>query len=294
VRIPGIPYAAIPRAGGLVSPRALGQPKLIVVHCTDNTAAAKSEANYAATRADGQSRWTSAHAYVDASGALGSLDLDLRAWAAFSWANGCAWHIELCGEENAVPDNVQRVGAALIRQLCLMAGIPMEHLDGAAIRALHDGTRTRGGITGHRDITQSHIDSNNHTDPGDRFDWARFIGWVTAGDGENNDMDFNQSQKLDAVFNLYPTVTLDTDAAPDGKGTLGRFPVPLTVWTQAVDRRLADLATRPAMVALTAEDKAELVAGLAMRIGPIAQQAAEAAVRHVLGGLDGASPPTDS
>jgi hypothetical protein len=182
-QIPGIRYAATPRAGGQVNPRTLGQPpKLIVVHCTDNTASAVAEAGYAANRLDLQKDWTSAHAYVDAGGVIGSLDLGLRAWAAFSWANGCAWHVELCGREDAVPDTVQRIGAALVRQLCLMAGVPMEHVDPGGIRALHDGTRTSGGITGHRDITLSGIDSNNHTDPGANFDWARFIAWVREGD----------------------------------------------------------------------------------------------------------------
>jgi hypothetical protein len=178
--IPGIAYAAPPRTAAAGA--ALAQPpKLVVVHCTSNTASAAAEAHYAATRTDPQSRWTSCHVYVDEHGPLGSLPLDLAAWAAFSWANAHGWHIELCGEENAVPEATQRIGAALVRQLCLLGGIPITHLDGAAIQRLHDSGGP-GGVTGHIDITRSRIDGNDHTDPGDRFDWPRFMGWVAEGE----------------------------------------------------------------------------------------------------------------
>ncbi len=60
----------------------------------------------------------------------------------------------------------------------------------------------------------------------------------------------------------------------------------------ALRAQVAALETRPAgTLTLTPEDRVELVAGLVMQVGPIAQQAAEAAVRAVLGSLDGASPP---
>jgi hypothetical protein len=201
VHIPGIAYGATPKAGGQVNPRNLGQPpKLVVVHCTSNaTSNAAGEANYAATRTDPQRDWTSAHAYVDAGGALGSLDLGLQAWAAFSWANTYGWHVELCGKENAVPDQVQRTGAALVRQLCILGNIPMEHLDGTQVRALHDGSRTRGGVTGHYDITRAAIDSNNHTDPGTAFDWGRFMGWVNQHE-EETDMGSVWDEQIGAGF----------------------------------------------------------------------------------------------
>lgn len=60
----------------------------------------------------------------------------------------------------------------------------------------------------------------------------------------------------------------------------------------ALDGAVAELRARPAgAVTLSAADRAELIAGIAAAVGPIAQQAAEAAVRAVLGGLDGAVPP---
>lgn len=57
-------------------------------------------------------------------------------------------------------------------------------------------------------------------------------------------MDFNQNAKLDAVFNVYPTVGLDTDATVDGKGTLGTFPVPLTQMLARIEQKLDDLTER--------------------------------------------------
>jgi len=182
--IPGIPYAAPPRTAAVGS--ALAQPpKLVVVHCTSNTATAAAEARYAATRTDASSHWTSCHVYVDEHGALGSLSLDRAAWAAYGWANARGWHVELCGLENRVPEATQRIGAAIVRQLCQLGAIPMVHLDGAAVRALHDGRRSTGGVTGHADITAADFDGNDHSDPGDRFDWPRFMGWVNDGEGDD-------------------------------------------------------------------------------------------------------------
>jgi hypothetical protein len=58
---------------------------------------------------------------------------------------------------------------------------------------------------------------------------------------DETDMKFNESQKLDAVFNLYPTVKLDTDSVEDGKGTLGTFPVPITVTLARIEKKLDEL-----------------------------------------------------
>lgn len=180
--IPGIPYGPAPRAqsqaGALTTP-----PPFVVVHATDNpTSNARGEASYAATRTDSSGNWTSCHAYVDASGALGSLPLHLRAWSAYSWANAHGWHVELCGVSGRVPLDVQRNGAALVRHLCQLGGIPMVHRAGPAVRAYHDGAPGAvGGVTGHGDITAANFDNNDHTDPGfSAADWQRFMGWVTS------------------------------------------------------------------------------------------------------------------
>lgn len=54
-----------------------------------------------------------------------------------------------------------------------------------------------------------------------------------------DDMDFNQSAKLDAVFALLDAVPLDTDATPDGKGATRSFPVPLTKFLKDLSARIA-------------------------------------------------------
>lgn len=308
-RIPGIAYAAAPRTAAVGS--ALAQPpKLVVVHCTSNTATAAAEAHYAATRTDDRSHWTSCHVYVDQAGPLGSLDLGLQAWAAYGWANARGWHVELCGRENAVPEVTQRLGAAVVRQLCLLGGVPMEHLDGAAVRALHDGTRTRGGVTGHGDITAANFDGNDHTDPGSAFDWPRFMSWVvndgsvpmTGGVGMGVE-EWAASPGADSWRLTQGPAHPASDAVwlPGNISGQQRDTALAHGWHAAARGALAaervevavqQLAARPAgTVTLTEADKAALIAGLAMAMGPIVQAAAEAAVRRVLGAVDGAVPP---
>lgn len=61
---------------------------------------------------------------------------------------------------------------------------------------------------------------------------------------------------------------------------------------EEVKADVAALKARPTdTVTLTPEDRAAIVADLVKALGPITEQAAEAAVRHVLGGLDGGTPP---
>jgi hypothetical protein len=170
-KIPGIEYAAPPRAaaatGSLSWP-----PRLVVVHDTGNSSSTRyDEAHYAATRTDAQANWTSAHAYVDRGGVLGSLVLNLRAWSAFSYANANGFHIEICKKDLYNADAL-RWAAWTVRQLCQAAGIPMTKLSPAQVAA---GQR---GVCGHLDLTLAHIDGNDHTDPGYDFAWPAFMGMV--------------------------------------------------------------------------------------------------------------------
>lgn len=236
--IPGVPYAAPPRAqaaaGALAWP-----PKLVVVHATDNpTSNATGEARYAATRTDPSGSWTSCHAYVDAVIVLGSLPLDYRAWSAYGWANANGIHIELCGVSGRVPEPVRRAGAALVRQLCLMAGIPMRHLDGPAVRRLHDSGGI-GGVCGHGDITAASFDDNDHTDPGfTAADWARFMGWVSEGDDDMGLMDDASGQAL----------AWQSDAVTFGKPTIAGGPqAGLPVWLVGAVERLEAAAAADAV-----------------------------------------------
>lgn len=175
-RLPGVAYAPLPvtasAAAALVLP-----PRLVVIHDTSNSATAAAEARYASTRS--LSGATSAHFYVDGTGPLGSLPLNLQAWAAYSYANSHGWHIEMCGYNagmtGAVPARTIAITAGLVRQLCALGGIPMVKLSPADVAA---GKR---GICGHWDITTG-LNVGTHDDPGPRFDWTAFIAAVNGDD----------------------------------------------------------------------------------------------------------------
>jgi hypothetical protein len=67
--------------------------------------------------------------------------------------------------------------------------------------------------------------------------------WDRSGLAGKGDMDYNEHQKLDAVFNLYPKVKLDQDNIPDGKGTIAEFPVPLTVFLNNMMAKIEALSS---------------------------------------------------
>ena len=174
VRIPGVPYAAAPSAEG--SARVLSwPPRLVVVHDTGNPDSTKeNEASYAHTRP--VSGATTAHAYIDNGGALGSLRLDRQAWAAYSYANANGLHVEMCLRGDRT--KTRQITAALVRQLCQMAGIPMVKLTPSQLAA---GAR---GVCGHRDVT-SGLGVGDHTDPGADFPWSQFMAWVNQATANN-------------------------------------------------------------------------------------------------------------
>jgi hypothetical protein len=183
--IPGIPYGPLPRTAAPEVRSALAwPPKLIVIHDTGNTGSATDEAHFAANRTDERKHWTSAHAYIDAGGAVGSSPLNLQAWGAFSFANANGIHLEMCGtnagDPNAVPAATIARPARLTAQLCEAAGIPKVHLGPADVAA------GKSGITGHFDITQG-LHVGDHDDPGPNFDWSGFIALVNGDDVELTD-----------------------------------------------------------------------------------------------------------
>lgn len=191
-RIPGVPYAAPPRAEGYAS--ALDwPPRLIVLHDTGNNSSDRfDEASYSATRTDARTYWTSCHCFADPGGLLGSLRLDRQAWAAKSYGNRVGLHIEMCRTAAGVSAATRAVVAPLVRQLCEMTGIPMVKLTPAQVKA---GNR---GICGHRDFTLAGIDGNDHGDPGPSFPWAGFMAQVIGSTPtpEVPDVDAAQNQRL--------------------------------------------------------------------------------------------------
>lgn len=219
-RLPGVVYAQLPRAATGTHARTLDQPpRLVVVHDTSNSASKEAEARYAATRTDLASAWTSAHFYADTGGVLGSTPLTVQAWAAFSYANGHGWHIEMCGyntgdSRGPVPRTTIQNTAGLVRQLCDLAEIPLVKLSPADLAA---GKR---GICGHRDITIG-LGVGDHDDPGPGFDWTAFIAAVNRKD--EDDMTPAQqyvqhvmNYRLDAIIHMRPTNNVPVFTATDG------------------------------------------------------------------------------
>lgn len=151
--------------------------QVIVIHATDNTAPAAAEASYATRREDG----TSAHYYVDDTTVIQALPVGNIAYGALFHGNQISVQYELCGRSNQISDATMRRAAAQVARDCARYGIPARKLTPAQVRA---GAM---GICGHLDITAAFPeDGGDHSDPGDRFDWAKFIRYI-GGDMEQTD-----------------------------------------------------------------------------------------------------------
>lgn len=223
-RVPGLQYASPPRAESRAAVLAW-PPRIIVVHDTGNPDSDRfDEASYAANRADDPKHWTSAHAYVDQDGPLGSLRLDRQAWAAYSYANAHGLHVELCLSGDRAATRAH--GARLVRTLCQLAGIPMIKLTPTQVAA---GQR---GVCGHHDVTVGlgvgdHIDPDR---PGAPFPWADFMSMVNSGSTtlEDSDLDAGQSQRLtNTDQTLYALGQLATPAVGVNIGGATTQPLPL-------------------------------------------------------------------
>lgn len=293
-RIPGVPYALAPVAEASAKTLAW-PPRLIVIHDTGNpTSTKEGEAAYARTRPVKGA--TSAHAYVDNGGVLGSLRLDRQAWAAYTYANANGIHIEMCLRGDRT--RTRQITAALVRQLALMTGIPMVKISPVQVAA---GWR---GVCGHRDITIG-LGVGDHTDPGADFPWSTFMTWVNqsgaaADEGgtmptlsaPNPNTGENIEELLAAILKLVP---VKVGALPAGnvKGMTGEaYPAPNALAAK-LDLILAaaQAAAAGGQVTPTPEQWAALTAELRGQVGEVAEAAAESAVRRVLGSLDGAVPP---
>lgn len=145
--------------------------QVVVIHATDNTAAASSEAAYATRRPDR----TSAHFYVDDDAAYRALPLDNIAFGCLPHGNRISVQFELVGRSNAISDATMRRAAPLVAELCKAYGIPPAAVSSSAVRG---GAK---GICGHDTITLAFPeDGGDHTDPGSNFPWGTFIGYVKA------------------------------------------------------------------------------------------------------------------
>lgn len=263
-RIPGIPYAAAPSAES--SARALQwPPRIVVIHDTGNpNSTAAGEAAYAHSRPVKGA--TSAHAYIDQAGPLGSLRLDRQAWAAYTYANGAGIHLELCltGDQAVTRGRA----AQLTAQLCDMAGIPKVKLTPAEVAA---GAR---GVCGHRDITIG-LHVGDHTDPGADFPWPAFMAAVNGGVTDMSEWTFVNQAAADE-WRL-------SQGAPGYAGQ-ARDTALAFAWQAAAEARTAAQACLAQVTALTAIvqaasgslDVAAVLAGVDERLAALAAEQRDA------------------
>lgn len=155
-----LPYIGPPRWYGNYQTR----KKLIVVHCTSNTASARGEAGYATRRSDS----VSSHYYVDDDEIVQSLNTDLVAYHggnAPSNTGGISY--EFTGHVNwsrsywlADSDDIHG-GARQMARDCRHWGIPPRWLTVEQLRA------GWAGLTTHDDVRRAW--GGTHTDPGPGF-----------------------------------------------------------------------------------------------------------------------------
>lgn len=238
-----------------------------VIHYTagsEGPTSAEAGVAYDKTRPDG----TSCHCFADSNTVLREVpDVD-RAHAARYHGNEIGLQLELCGTAQTrdqwldpVSSATLRLGAKQVAEWCRDHALPVRRLTVAETRAAYyntAGNRPKG-IVGHVDCTQAYPeDGGTHTDPGREFPWDVFLQWVSEElaaltSGGETDMDVNQSQKLDAIFNAWPTVKLDSNG--DGKPDQD-YPVPLTKLLKTIDAK----ASAPAPVEVDAEAVAAALA----------------------------------
>jgi len=284
-QLAGVPYAALPTAATVASALAF-PPRLVVIHDTSNSATAQQEALYAASRPiDGA---TSAHFYVDGNGPLGSVPLNKQAWAAYSYANGNGFHIEMCGynagQRGAVPPVTIGHTARLVRKLCDLAGIPMVKLGPGEVAA---GKR---GICGHWDITTG-LGVGTHDDPGPAFDWAAFIAAVNGDDMEQGDLLGKSGPTVGVALQSGYANTVAIRAAADAlRADVAALAATVGAIAARVDLDPAELAALSDAARTAAAEGAKagvlasadaLVDALVAKLPGVTAEQVEAAVREV-------------
>lgn len=169
--------------------------QMAVIHCTDNTAGDEAEAHYAEHRADG----TSAHFYSDDDSVTQAVDTDEVAYGCFPIGNSRSVQFELTGLSNHVSDAAMRRVAPIVARACAQYGIPIRHVGPAELAA---GAK---GICGHGDVTRA-WGEGDHTDPGDAFPWATFIGYVAGSDLSGDDMSAATEKQINDFMQGIPDV----------------------------------------------------------------------------------------
>lgn len=256
-------YTDYPWGGPPSGYSAAEHPKrYITVHNTSNSASAQAEASYVRRRPDN----ISAHRFADKTDVIQVLRTELGANHVGSIEGnhfGISW--EFVGT-NAKTRAWWLLNIAWLKVAALMArdckrwGIPPVLL---SVEQMRDG-HTRGFIT--HDLARQAWGGTTHTDPGAGFPMDHLLGLVAA-ELNGDDMTPAESQKLTDIH--YALFTADAGTRPP----------------TSVTGRVAELAARPPAPAATVD-----VVALATALHPVIEAAAEAAVRKVLGAVDGATP----
>lgn len=155
-----------------------GPVKWIVVHTTEGDFA--SSVSWLTNPASG----VSAHFVVGGEQVAQLVDLGDVSWAAGNYpVNQAAVNVELVGrarEHPPVDELTFRTGAALVRQLAELLGIPLVK------RSREEVLAGLPGVVGHVDVPNPYDPSrgggmSGHIDPGPFFDWGRFLGQEGGG-----------------------------------------------------------------------------------------------------------------
>jgi len=268
-----------------------GPPLWIVWHTMEEDElldTAERVARYFATLPDGRS--VSSHYCVDGNSIVQCVLLRHRAWTVGNTpGNNRGINVELAGR--AAQTAAQWADPYSRSMLGIACGIVARDMDEYEIPnrwcTVADLLARRPGHTTHNDLRLA-FGGTTHTDPGAAFPRDLVLALV-AGGGED-DMDqtdelfyktpHNPTRKvghvLTDVSNLRDALIDETDAVPGDPA----YPKAGSILGRLLTA--AEAPTEPAQV-----DVDELVEALK----PHLEAAAEAAVRKVLGGLDGAVPP---
>lgn len=199
------------------SGRAVGQPSVIVIHCTagsEGPTSAEDGAAYDARRTDG----TSTHYFHDQDSTIQCVLTKDRANHAKGTGNRIGIGHELCGGAFQTPTQWADAASAgtLLRAAVQCArdakkwGIPIRRL---TIAQLRNGER---GFAGHNDISDAFGESN-HTDPGPHFPWDSFLSMVKH-ETDISPMNAVDRSEVRAIFREELTAERDNYAAE----TVGR------------------------------------------------------------------------
>lgn len=252
-----------------------GYPKrYVAIHNTANTASDSAEADYAEDRPD----HVSSHYYVDGDSITQSLRTEFGAnHAGSSTGNRHAIAYEITGTNGRsrswwLANVAWPLLARQIARDCAKHSIALRLLTVAQMR---DGKTT--GIVTH-DLMRQAWGGTTHTDPGPGFPMDHLLALVAA---EMED-DVSADELWGATFGKAPNVQ-----------TAGER---LAAAAQAAKPADVAAAVKPLVEAIAAlrapvVDAAALAAAVAGALKPDLEAAAEAAVRRVLGAVDGATPP---